>query len=335
MGVHWEYSLSKLEEDYGWVTDYEDPARNPYHGKHLSKGALTQSGELSALLVRTLAETGEYDEAHFTALWDGLLAECDGTRKGGRHGWTNKDMCDVYRRRVREGKAWGPETASPTCDTTDSICRAAILAARYYSDLPTLCEKIKQTSALQYADVGVTGQALCFGIVVAMLIRGEPLDSGLSSKLYALAQEGELPFSFLRGDRDEEPGLYEPDGLLLFGEVVGSAQDPAMGGSFAEPHKVLKMYGKACAWFMCLPSAYFLAGRFSDSFEDCVLNAVNGGGQNVARASLCGALLGAHKGASSMPPRFLDGLQRGDEFVTMANKVANAHPSDDPSPKPT
>lgn len=49
----------------------------------------------------------------------------------------------------------------------------------------------------------------------------------------------------------------------------------------------------------------YLAARFRTDFEAAVLHAVNGGGQNQARAILTGALVGAQVGLSRIPQRFL------------------------------
>lgn len=54
---------------------------------------------------------------------------------------------------------------------------------------------------------------------------------------------------------------------------------------------------------------------------------MNGGGQNQARAILTGALVGAQAGLSSIPERFLDGLEEGEILrqlaVVLATKVTH------------
>jgi len=72
--------------------------------------------------------------------------------------------------------------------------------------------------------------------------------------------------------------------------------------------KVSIVYGMPCAIYHQLPAAYYLAARFRNDFESAVLHAVNGGGQNQARAILTGALVGAQVGLSGILQRFLDGL---------------------------
>jgi ADP-ribosylglycohydrolase len=76
-----------------------------------------------------------------------------------------------------------------------------------------------------------------------------------------------------------------------------------------------------CAIYHQLPAAYYLAARFSDDFEQAVLHAINGGGQNQARAILTGALAGAQVGLSGIPQRFIDGLENAPELVSLANKL--------------
>ena len=86
--------------------------------------------------------------------------------------------------------------------------------------------------------------------------------------------------------------------------------------------KVSIVYGMPCAIYHQLPAAYYLAARFRDDFESAVLHAVNGGGQNQARAILTGALVGAQTGLSGIPERFLDGLQDAAELRGLAAALA-------------
>jgi ADP-ribosylglycohydrolase len=80
----------------------------------------------------------------------------------------------------------------------------------------------------------------------------------------------------------------------------------------------------SCAINFVLPAAYHLAARFPGDFESAVLHALNGGGQNMSRACLTGALVGAQVGLSGIPQRFLDGLVDGEEIVRLAQEVASA-----------
>ena len=95
--------------------------------------------------------------------------------------------------------------------------------------------------------------------------------------------------------------------------------DPGIG---IEPAwKVSLVYGMPCAIYHQLPAAYYLAARFPDDFESAVLHALNGGGQNMSRACLTGALVGAQVGLSGIPERLVNGLENHDELVNLARRL--------------
>lgn len=91
--------------------------------------------------------------------------------------------------------------------------------------------------------------------------------------------------------------------------------------------KVSIVYGMPCAIYHQLPAAYYLAARFHNDFESAVLHAINGGGQNQARAILTGSLVGAQVGLSHISKRFLCGLENYSELLELAEKLANSIPS--------
>jgi ADP-ribosylglycohydrolase len=64
-----------------------------------------------------------------------------------------------------------------------------------------------------------------------------------------------------------------------------------------------------------------LASRFEDDFEMAVLSAVNGGGNNMARAALTGALLGAMVGINGIPERFITGLTDHKRMMSQIESI--------------
>jgi ADP-ribosylglycohydrolase len=87
--------------------------------------------------------------------------------------------------------------------------------------------------------------------------------------------------------------------------------------------KAALVYGLPCAIYHVLPAAYYLASRFADDFEAGVLAAINGGGQNMSRAMLTGALIGAQVGLSGIPQHFIDGLENGGELAAWAQALGD------------
>lgn len=117
--------------------------------------------------------------------------------------------------------------------------------------------------------------------------------------------------SWIDGYTDPKPGRYH---------IWRAANDPDVN---IEPAwKVSLVYGMPCSIVCMLPAAYCLAARYQDDFEQAVLHAVNGGGQNMSRAMLTGALVGAQVGLSGIPRRFVDGLSDSGAILGLAEKVA-------------
>lgn len=181
-------------------------------------------------------------------------------------------------------------------------------------------------SGLQYKDPAVQIQAMSFAIIIGSLINGQAYDESLGTHLRDLVKQGVLPYTHavLPGEdpssRDHEGEMPEPDSLLHPNTCIRFARDPTL--QIEPAWKIAQVYGMSCAFYMVMPGAYYLAGRYTNDFEMAVLSAVNGGGQNLARASLVGALTGAINGLSGIPPRFIEGLIDGPKWVDIATRIA-------------
>ena len=66
------------------------------------------------------------------------------------------------------------------------------------------------------------------------------------------------------------------------------------------------------------------SGWFRQDFESAILQAVDGGGHNQARAMLTGSLVGAQVGLSGIPTRFLEGLNDCEELISLTVRLAQA-----------
>jgi ADP-ribosylglycohydrolase len=126
-------------------------------------------------------------------------------------------------------------------------------------------------------------------------------------------------------ERKQQEKRYEglfasPDALLTPSCIARAAHANTIR---IEPaSQVGLLYGLPCAVYHQFPAAYYLAARFTDDFESAVLHAINGGGQNMARAMLTGALSGAMAGLSGIPQRFIDGLERAAPLLALAEALA-------------
>ncbi len=332
LGPHWYYNLDELRAAYGeWIADYTDPQPGRYHAG-LKAGDPSQAGVLLELTLRSLVERGGYDEADFCRRIDAdFFPLIDGTPMAGPGGYTSQSIREAWRKRVGEGLPWGQ--CGGNADTTEAAERVLAIAVRYALDPSALASAVTRNAALTQTDGTVLAMTVAFAAVLGMLVEGHALDGALSGKLMARVKAGALPFHSVTVGKLQapRPGHAEapttgrfpsPDALLGPSNMARAAHDPCVR---IEPAwKVALVYGMPCAVYHQFPAAYYLAARFADDFEAGVLHAVNGGGQNLARAMLTGALVGAQVGLSGIPRRFIDGLARSDEQLDLARRLARA-----------
>lgn len=342
LGPHWYYNLDQLHADYGeWISDYTAPRPGRYHAG-LKAGQSSQAGLLLLLTLRSLVECGGYDEDDFCRRLDTeLFPLLDGTPMNGPGGYTSQSIREAWRKRVVLGLPWGQVHSN--ADTTEAAERSLAIAVRYARRPAQLASAVCANSALTQSDGTVLAMTVAYGAILGLLVEGHPLDGALAGKLMARVKRGELPFHAVTSGymQAPQPGQAEastagsfpsPDALLGPGFIAQAARDPAI---HIEPAwKVSLLYGMPCAVYHQFPAAYYLAARFADDFESAVLHAVNGGGQNQARAILTGALVGAQTGLSAIPRRFIDGLDQHEEMLGLASRLAEQIEDEDQSDLP-
>jgi len=330
LGPHWYYDLDQLHADYGpWISDYTTPKPGRYHAG-LQAGQLSQSGVILRLTVQSLVDCGGYDESDFCRRLDTeLFPLLDGTPMNGPGGYTSQSIREAWRKRLDSGLPWGQVAGN--ADTTEAAERILAIAIRYARQPAKLAAAVSANTLLTQNDGAVVAMTVAFAALLGMLLEGHALDANISNKLMARVKSGELPFHTVTSGNLQAPqaGQAEtptagrfpsPDALLGPASIATAALDPDIR---IEPAwKVSLVYGLPCAVYHQFPAAYYLAARFHDDFESAILHAVNGGGQNQARAILAGALAGAQTGLSGIPQRFVSGLENDGELLELAGLLA-------------
>jgi ADP-ribosylglycohydrolase len=330
VGPHWYYDLEELRRDYGpWISSYTEPKPGRYHDG-LKAGELSQAGYILTLLLESLVARGDYDEADFCRRLDEeLLPQLDGTPVSGPGRYTSQSIRELWRQRVQQRLPWG--RTGGNADDTEAIERTLALAVRYAGQPVRLAGTVTANTLLTQNDEVVVSMTVAYGAVLGLLVQGHALNDKLSGKLMRLVNRGELPFHHITSDNLQPPrpgdpdppkaGKFaSPDALLTPSYMALAAIDPEIR---IEPAwKVSLVYGMPCAIYHQLPAVYYLAARFHDDFEAALLHAINGGGQNMARAMLTGALVGAQVGLAGIPQRFIDGLAERDRLLGLAAALA-------------
>jgi ADP-ribosylglycohydrolase len=180
-----------------------------------------------------------------------------------------------------------------------------LLAALYYADPPQAAQKANQNTTLFYHNNFSITHSVAYAMVVNGLINGVSLEKMTS---YIRSIDG--------------VGKYAPyyDSRIQV-ETGQTAWNPDL--DLKKPHLISQIYGAHCEIQQLLPAAYYLIHRYPDDFEMAVLSAVNGGGNNMARAALTGGMSGAMNGLSGIPERFITGLKDHERLLKLAEKVAD------------
>ncbi len=329
VGPHWYYDLGALHRDHGhWISDYTTPRPGRYH-QGLQAGELSQPGFILRLTLNSLVECNGYDHIDFCRRLDQeLFPLLDGTPNAGPGGYTSQSIRDAWHKRVEQKRPWSE--CGGHADTTEAIERTLAIAVRYATQPARLAETVAANTVLTQNDDTVVAMTVAFAAVLGRLVQGRRLDDQLSTRLMSLVDRGELPFHAVTRQNLQPPAagaepsragrFASPDALLTPSCVAQAAAD---AGIRIEPAwKVSLMYGMPCAIYHQLPAVYYLAARFDGDFESAVLHALNGGGQNQARAMLTGALAGARAGLSGIPVRLIEGLTDAAELLRLCRKLA-------------
>jgi ADP-ribosylglycohydrolase len=331
LGCHWYYDLEELRREFGpWISDYTTPKPGRYHAG-MKAGQLSQAGLITKMLLESSVANKGYSEESFTRRLDEeLFPQLDGTPNQGPGGYTSQSIREAYRRRVQQKMPWS-ETGGHA-DNTEAAERALVLAVLYAGSPKRVAEAVWSNTILTQSDEPIVAMTVAYCSVLAQLVSGEKLDAGISDKLMKLVKEGQLPFHTvaLENFRPPAPGSPDPSRVGRFSspDALGTPRYMAEAGTDPgikiEPAwKVSLVYGMPCAIYHQLPAAYYLGARFANDFESAVLNAINGGGQNQARAILTGALVGAQVGLTGIPKRFLDGLENSADLIRLSRELAD------------
>ncbi len=313
VGSHWYYDLDEFKTDFGWVSDYSDPKVDgtsrftPVHKHRYDQGVRagdpSQTGQLIIQLLESIAKKGTYDQGDFTSRVDELFKTLDGTSYSGLY--TDAAVRETWQHR-NEGIGWDQPDVGSDEITSEAAQMNVILAALYSGDATQLADASNRNTKLFYHNRFAITHSVAYALVVGGLINGVPLEDVLE---------------YLRSvDRGSMTG-YNPywDSNIQV-ETGAVAWDPEI--TLDPPHLIAKIYGQHCEIQQLLPATYYFGHRFSDDFENALLSAVNGGGNNMARSALTGGMSGAMVGLKGIPERFIKGLADHERLLALAEQVA-------------
>ena len=316
LGTHWYYDMDALHREHGsWVDHYVDPRPDGDHEfakvsrfryqQGLRAGDLSQTGQVYTLLLESLSEKKHLVSADFFQRLDSLYATLNGEPFSGRY--TESLHRALLQSRAR-GIDWDDPEIVPAVDSSDGALLLVPLAATI-SDPEYFAREADQLLRVFYRDHFIRGNHIVYGLVIQGLINGIAVDE-LEDYLKSLARHPALARIVGNFDRFITP-------------VNGSIAHRPDLVSISHPKYVSHIFGMDCQVMHLLPAAYYLMYRFPNDFEMATLSASNGGGNNMARAALTGAIAGAMNGISGIPQRLLQELRSGEELENLVWKIVS------------
>ena len=315
VGTHWYYDLDALQNDFGpWISDYTDPKLESTgkfakvhqwrYDQGVRAGDLSQTGQLYRMLVESIVDQGGYDRADYTARVDELFETLNGKNYSGLY--TDVAIRETWRNRSA-GVSWDDPKVGSNAITSDAAQMNVALAALFYDDPETLARQANSHTKLFYHNDFPITHSVAYSLVVGALINGVPLEhmaehiNGINVRVLT------------------QNALYYDSRIRVETGQVAWDEDLR----FNKPHLTSLVYGQHCEIQQLLPGAYYMVHHFQNDFEGAVLSAINGGGNNMARAALTGGMSGAMVGLSGIPERFITGLSDHEQLLELAGKVAD------------
>ena len=317
VGCQWYYEPGALQKDFGpWIDDYVDPKVDSIsqwgkvlahrYNKGVRAGDGSQTATFIEMLLESVAENEGYLRDDVTARIDRFLEGLDGEPGDPYAGLWTEESVRVIRKARLKGVSWDDGTFFSPSDGADCAMRGVVLAAAYRNPVE-LAEAGHSDISLFFQDRFLRGHMLTYLLVVQAVINDIPLED-LGSYMAKLGDDHRIMKYIRNFDTISSPVKGE------------AAWDPDFRK--IQSHKFCRLFGLPCQALNLLPAAYFLTYRYPDNFEMAVLSAINGGGNNMARATLTGGIAGAMAGLEGIPERFINGLKKSKQYLELAQQIA-------------
>jgi ADP-ribosylglycohydrolase len=302
MPVHWYYNRQALFEDYGRVTDYRAPRnlhpdsilwRSSYvapntrgeilhdqaaywgqkgihYHQFLKAGENTLNVKISQLLIESLNQNGGYDPDDFLKRYIRFMTTL------GNHRDTYIEECH---RNFFANYARGlPPRRCGVDEKHIGGLVGIIPIVVFYNNRPDKA----RNAALEHLALTHPGMkmATAGSLLIELLLK---VLNGTSLKAAVLEEI----------EKQQNPLVGHP-----FIKWLDDPDDWVIGPRFST----------ACYVEDSVPAVVYLALKYHDAPENALIANTNLGGDNAARGSLLGALLGAFHGVERFPRRWIDGL---------------------------
>lgn len=374
VGCHWIYNFEELWRDYGtWIDDYTDPKKVNEGGAFemvssyrysagVRAGMSSQSGQLLQIILEAVAANCQQNwrEGHFVQdeyierinfFFENMLlpsavfktnidiynahkgVELErGTFIGADNGikcfsgrYTNEEVrynFDYWYNHGKKNGRWWHHDSEVTLTSTSDGAQWGVILAALYRDPGELFYKAYDFLNMWYCDKAFVSGQLMYIMSLQAIINGIPLNKYNNYMIALFDRMGVV------GKQ-----INSFDDTMVLGKVMHMVKKGHLFDLVDDRFAPI-IFGADCHAANLIPCAYYYALKNSCDFENGVLTAVNSSGNNMARATLTGALIGAMVGINGIPKRFIEGLinescyipskfqSQGEYLLSLANVIA-------------
>jgi ADP-ribosylglycohydrolase len=283
LGPHWIYDQAQIHEKFGRVTSYQAPATAYHKGK--TAGDQTHYGDQTLVLLRSIAEAGNFKMERFASLWRDYW-ENEKTVSY-RDGATKATLANL-----QSGKDLDA-SASPSNDIAGAARMAPLFLLNWESE-EQLLFAIRQETSFTHGAPEVAETAAFFAHVVLSIRQGATIPQ-------ALENAAELTWKHL------------PDYWL-----EKARESSASGDTDAA---ALEDHGLTCHTPDAFPGICHLLLRYPDDPATALIGNVNAGGDSAARGMILGLVYGAAFPVSTWPVEWLSGLKARAEIEKLVAQI--------------
>ena len=281
LGVHWIYDTQRIVKTYGRVDALLKPQRDSYHPtKEL--GDLTHYGDLTLVLLESLAEKKGFDLDDFSDRWRALFD-------------TYRGYVDQATRVTLSHYASG-ETAGHAGSGSDELAgaaRVAPLVYRYRLDLARLIDVSRVQTRMTHNHPLTIDSAEFFSTVAWLVLNGMPPIITLQT----VAQ-----------DQYRNSPIFEWVQAGIESRHTESV--PAIGA-----------FGQSCHAEQAFPGVIHLISKYENDLKEALIQSVMAGGDSAARGMLVGMVLGAYLGPDSIPDQWLLKLRKREQISELLERM--------------
>lgn len=281
LGVHWIYNTNVIDKKWGQIENYIKPERPTYHPTK-DLGDFTHYGDQTLVLLESVSAQSGFDLDDFSRRWVQFFDQYDGYFDGA----TRATLENLNAQK-------DPAHSGSDSDELAGAGRIAPLVYIYQNDLQKLIDAARTQTAFTHNNEQVLDAAEYFARVIHSVL------------------DGELPTTTLKrvmgeGFNRQPYSQWIEKGLQSTAENTRAA---------------IKELGQMCEVDAAFPCVVHLISKYETNVKAALVENAMAGGDSAGRGLIVGAVLGAYRGAGTVPDRWLSELKAYDRIVGLLEAI--------------